>query len=415
MRRFETRLEWIEGQAATMRSRIERWCAINSGSHHRRGIERFAEAALEAFEPLDARVRRVSLPAFASVDDCGEPTTFETANALVLRKRPDAPRQVLLAIHLDTVYPETSAFQTVTRLDERTLRGPGVADAKGGLALLATALEAFEGSPAADSLGWTVVLNPDEEIGSPCSMGLLAEAAAGADFGLVFEPCLPDGSMISRRKGSGNFAIVVRGRAAHVGRHFAEGRSAIHALASIVDEVAGWNASLPGVVANTGLVTGGGALNVVPAFALARLNLRVEDRAQQEEARRRLAALCERVGREREVEVEVSGDFLSPPKTIDARMEALMGEVERAGKEVGAEIDWRPSGGVCDGNKLAAAGLPNVDTMGPQGGEIHSEREYLLLDSLVPRARLCATLMHRYAAGAFANPSAFSPAEEPRS
>ncbi len=398
---FDAQLRWIESQKAPMQSSIEGWCAINSGSHNPAGIEAFAGEVIEAFAPLAAQTQCIALPAFGSIDDRGEPISFETADALVFRKRPDALRQVLLAIHLDTVYPPTSPFQSVVQVDSATIRGPGVADAKGGIALLLTALCALEQSAAAENLGWTVILNPDEEIGSPCSMGLLAEAAACADLGLVFEPCLPDGSMISRRKGSGNFTIVVRGRAAHVGRAFAEGRSAIHALATLVEQVAGWNESLPGVIANTGVIRGGDALNVVPDFALARINLRVEDRAQQIEASRRLADLTDRVSRSHEVEIKVSGAFLSPPKPLETNMEVLMGELERTGKDLGIEIGWQASGGVCDGNKLAAAGLPNIDTMGPQGGEIHSDREYLMLDSLVPRAQLCASLLHRYASGAF--------------
>lgn len=384
-----------------MESNVERWCAINSGTRNRAGIEAFTSEVLKDFAPLAAETRLLPLPSFESIDDDGHPTVFETAPAVVLRKRPDATRQVLLAIHLDTVYPITSAFQSTHLLDRNRLGGPGVADAKGGIALLAVALEALEQNAAFSNLGWTVILNPDEEIGSPCSMGLLAEEAAASDFGLVFEPCLPDGSMISHRKGSGNFAIVVRGRAAHAGRAFAEGRHAIHALADLVDSVAGWNESIPGIIANTGFLRGGTAPNVVPDFAMARVNLRVEDPQQQAEVTRRLDDLTHRIRREHEVEIDVQGAFLSPPKPLDAKMETLMRELEKTGKGVAVEISWQNSGGVCDGNKLAAAGLPNIDTMGPQGGDIHSEREYLLLDSLVPRTQLCASLLFRYAAGDF--------------
>jgi glutamate carboxypeptidase len=401
MASFDEQLRWIEDQRPRMEACLERWCAINSGTRNRAGIETFAAAVLEEFAPLGADTRRVNLPAWESVDDEGRKTAFETAPAIVLRKRPEAPRQMLLAIHLDTVYPESSPFQSVTRLGPDRLGGPGVADAKGGVALLGVALEALERSALAEKLGWTVVLNPDEEIGSPCSMGLLAEAAAGADLGLVFEPSLPDGSMISERKGSGNFAIVVRGRAAHVGRAFDEGRHAIHALADLVHEVASWNGEMPGVIANTGVLRGGGAVNVVPDFALARLNLRVEDAAQQQEVMRRLEDLVRRIRKRHEVDIEIDGAFLSPPKPRDRAMESLMRELERTGKEVGVEIGWKRSGGVCDGNKLAAAGLPTIDTMGPEGGEIHSEREYLLLDRLVPRTQLCAYLLARYAGGEF--------------
>jgi glutamate carboxypeptidase len=401
MSQFEPQLEWIESQCSRMVSNIERWCAINSGTQNRVGIETLADEVLAAFAPLAAESERVHLPSHASVSDAGEPTCFETAPAIVLRKRPAAARQVLLAIHLDTVYPATSDFQSTGLRSPRVLGGPGVADAKGGIALLGVALEALERSAAAEHLGWTVILNPDEEIGSPCSMGLLAKAAPRADFGLVFEPSLPDGSMISRRKGSGNFALVVRGRAAHVGRAFAAGRHAIHALADLLHELAGWNDVLPGVIANTGVIRGGGALNVVPDFALARVNLRVDDADGQSEVTRRLTELCRRIERVHEVEIVLHGAFLSPPKPVDASMEALMRELEKSGKDVGVEFGWQESGGVCDGNKLAAAGLPTIDTMGPAGGDIHSEREYLLLDSLVPRTRLCASLLYRYTIGDF--------------
>lgn len=383
-----------------MQERIRRWAAINSGSSHRPGIEAMAQEAVQALGELGAEVARVPLPAFASVDDRGQPTTFETADAIVARVRPGASRRVLLGIHLDTVFGADDPFQSTTEIDANTLGGPGVADAKGGLAVMLAALGAFEQSPERERIGWTVFLNPDEEIGSPCSAPLLAELAREADYGLVFEPCLPDGALICKRKGSGTFTVVVRGRSAHVGREFDRGRSAIHALAEVIDRVAGWNESTPGLIANTGFVSGGGAVNVVPAFALARLNLRVVDRVQQDEVAGRLEACLEAVRKARDVEIELHGGFQSPPKGMDAEMERLMRAIEAAGTESGVPFEWKESGGVSDGNKLAAAGLANVDTMGPRGGEIHSDREYLLLDSLVPRARLCATILQRSALGA---------------
>ncbi len=397
---FDAAMQWIEGQEARMQRRIRRWATINSGSSHRAGIEAMACQAVAALQELGAEVTRMPLPAFASVDDRGEPSSFETADAIVARVRPGAPRRVVLAIHLDTVFAADDPFQDLSELDENTLRGPGVADAKGGLAVMLAALAALERMPQKDQLGWTVVLNPDEEIGSPCSAPLLAETANEGDFGLVFEPCLPDGTLICKRKGSGNFTVVVRGRAAHVGREFDRGRSAIHALGRVIDQFAQLNDTIPGLIANTGFVSGGGAVNVVPAFALARLNLRVADRVQQEEAMERLEACLEAVRRSCEVEIALQGGFQSPPKEMDAAMERLMGEVEHAGREVGVAVGWQESGGVSDGNKLAAAGLANVDTMGPRGGEIHSDREYLRLDSLVPRAQLCAAILARAALGA---------------
>ena len=97
--------------------------------------------------------------------------------AIAITKRPTAPVRVLLNIHLDTVYPPDSPFQSALE-EAGILRGPGVADAKGGLAVMLTALEALERSPDAERIGWRVLLNPDEEIGSPGSASLLAETRA---------------------------------------------------------------------------------------------------------------------------------------------------------------------------------------------------------------------------------------------
>ena len=398
---MDAAFRWVEGQHDAMRSWVEEWAAINSGSLNAPGITEVARAvaASSLFQSLGGQAEWCELPAFESIDDRGEATCFAPAPALVLRKRPGAKRRVLLAIHLDTVFAPDDPFQHVTELDDRTLGGPGVADAKGGVVLLLTALAALERSAADAGLGWTVVLNPDEEIGSPCSAALLGRLAGEADFGLVFEPSLPDGSLIRKRKGSGNFTLVVRGKAAHVGRAFAEGRHAIHALSDMIERVARFNDM--GVIANTGFVAGGGAVNVVPEFALARVNLRVDDGAQQKEVEERLTACAAEIEARRGVSIMIHGGFQSPPKLQDEAMEMLMREVETAGSEVGVDVGWKTSGGVCDGNKLAAAGLPNVDTLGPQGGHIHSAREYLLLDSLVPRTQLCAAILGRTAAGIF--------------
>ena len=193
--------------------------------------------------------------------------------AIAITKRPKAPLRILLNIHLDTVYPPDSSFQAV-REEVGTLHGPGVADAKGGLAVMLTALEALERSPNAERIGWRVLLNPDEEIGSPGSASLLADTARDCQFGLLFEPALPDGALVNRRRGSGNFSIIVRGRAAHVGRDFEAGRSALVAAAKISLQLHSLNQSLPGVTLNVGAIDGGGPANVVPDLAICRINIR---------------------------------------------------------------------------------------------------------------------------------------------
>lgn len=391
-------LQWIGEQRALACGRVELWARINSGSLHRAGLEALAEQVANDFAPLGAQLERVPLPPYQGLDDAGEPFRIAMPDALVFTRRPEAPHQVLLAIHLDTVFPADHPFQDVVHCAPDRLHGPGVADAKGGLAVMLAALEALERS-GETGLGWRVVLNPDEELGSPCSAGLLAELAPAADFGLVFEPALPDGALINRRKGSGNFTVSVEGRAAHVGRAFKEGASAVHALVRIAADVAEMGRDTPGAIANVGFVRGGGPVNVVADRALARLNLRVDDVATQEALLARLHRIIDRVERSEGVKVTLHGTFQSPPKPFSTPIRRLAGALEACAADLPLAVQWRASGGVCDGNKLSAAGLPTLDTLGAQGGEIHSDREYLCLDSLVPRAQLVAALLYRYARG----------------
>lgn len=404
---MENALQWIADQEGAMLQRIEQWAAINTGTFNVAGVHQLGEAVEAYASGFCDSAHRVALPPLELVDDTGALVPTPLADAWLYRRRPKAPRQLLLVVHLDTVFAKEHAFQRVTALTRndpeqpgrRILRGPGVCDAKGGLALLWSALDAFERSRPDDTLGWTVLLNPDEEIGSPGSAALLAAEARRADFGLVFEPALEDGALVGARKGSGNFALVVRGKSAHVGRAFDEGRSAIHALVGLVGKLNALGVSHPGVIANTGFLQGGGAVNVVADFAMARFNIRVDDRELQREVEDQLTAWCEETRARDDVAVELHGGFGAPPKPLDARLRSLLEAVRNCGKALGIPIAWRDSGGVCDGNRLAAAGLANVDTLGPVGGDIHSEREYLDVDSLVPRAQLVTSLLFCHAHG----------------
>src|SRR6266542_4277447 len=158
---------------------------------------------------------------------------------LRLVRHADAAVKVLLNIHYDTVYPAESKFREVSWADAKTLRGPGVLDAKGGILVMLMAVRALERSNISGRVGYEIVLNPDEEIGSPGSGDLIVEAGKRCDCALLFEPAFSDGWLIDQRKGSGNFVFVVRGRAAHAGREFQLGRSAIVAAAELVVEFCG--------------------------------------------------------------------------------------------------------------------------------------------------------------------------------
>lgn len=377
---------------------VESWAAIPTESHDLDGLARLTATIERELSPLSDSVARVPLAPMRRLEDSGRWSEQPLGAAIHATRRASTPRRVLLVIHLDTVHPRDRAPR-LERASDGRLFGPGVTDAKGGLAVLLTALAALERSELAPHLGWDVILNPDEEIGSPGSADLLVRAAGRSDLGLVFEPALPDGSLVGARKGSARYDVVVRGRAAHVGRDFPDGRNAVASLCRIADRLDRWNGSRAGCVLNVGRVAGGDAVNVVPDLAVARLGLRFDDEADVPAFEAELARIGAAVAASDETTWEVHGSVSAPPKRLDRATLSLLEAIAACGRDLGLTLGWKPTGGVSDGSRLAAAGLPTVDTLGVRGGGIHSPGEHLFVDSLTERAKLVTLLLLRLAAG----------------
>lgn len=381
--------------AEPMLEQTERWALINSGSSNLAGLKQVAGELADAFSALPGTLTLEDPVPGEIVEPDGAIVERRTGQNLHLAVRPDAPTQVLLTGHMDTVFSETHPFQTLTWLDDNMLNGPGVTDMKGCIALMLAALKALETSALAPRIGYEVVINSDEEIGSPGSAALLARAAKGKLAALTYEPALPDGTLAGARGGSGNWSIIVTGKSAHAGRNPEEGRSALLAAAELA--LALEAAIGPGLKVNPAKIEGGGANNVVPDHAVLRLNMRPETLEDQQRAETLLAEAIADIEERREVGIHVHGGFGRPPKPIDAEAEKLFGLVRECGADLGLDIAWKSTGGVCDGNNIAACGVPVVDTMGVRGGAIHSPDEFLLVDSLAERAQLSALVLLRLA------------------
>ncbi|HEX8840339.1 MAG TPA: hydrolase, partial [Sphingomicrobium sp.] len=372
------------------------WAAINSGSRNLAGLARMADVLAEAFSALPGEIRLESAGQVKKVDAAGNDVAIEHGKHLHLAVRPAAPVQLLFTGHMDTVYGAEHAFQATQWLEDGVLNGPGVADMKGGLAVMLAALKSIEQSPGAERIGYEVVINSDEEVGSLASAALLKQAAEGKRAALTYEPsALPDGTLAGARPGSGNFDFVVRGRSAHAGRNPEEGRNAVVAAAELALRLS--MSKTPGLSINPAKIDGGGPNNVVPDLAILRVNVRPRTTDDQEIATRLIAKALDETARQHEVFIEAHGGFGRPPKPVTEEAEALFGLVKEAGADLGQQIGWQPSGGVCDGNNIAACGVPVVDTMGVRGGKIHSEEEYLIVDSLKERAALSALTILRLA------------------
>ena len=379
-----------------MLANVEAWAAINSGSRNLAGLALVADAIGAAFGGLPGELTRVEPARVEAVDASGQRFDLPHGQQLHLKVRPEAPLQILLTGHMDTVFAVDHPFQALTWLDAATLGGPGVADMKGGIAVMLAALQAVEVHPGAAGIGYEVVLNSDEEVGSLASADLIARAANGKRAALTFEPsALPDGTLAGARPGSGNFSFTVRGKSAHAGRNPEDGRNALIAAADLALRLS--KGVGPRLSINPAKIDGGGPNNVVPDLAILRVNLRPATIEDQARAQSLIEASVAMVSAEHDVAIDTHGHFARPPKPMTPQLEALFGIVKQAGADLGQTIGWQPTGGVCDGNNIAACGVPVIDTMGVRGGSIHSMEEYLIVDSLAERAALAALTMLRLA------------------
>jgi glutamate carboxypeptidase len=385
--------------AEPMLDQVLGWAAVNSGSRNLAGVERMADLLVDAFSALPGLIRLERPARVDAVDSAGRVISIDHGRHLHLTVRPTAPVQLLFTGHMDTVYGPDHAFQETRWIEDGVLNGPGVADMKGGLAVMLAALKAVEQSNVADRIGYEVIINSDEEVGSPASAALLAEAARGKHAALTYEPAaLPDGTLAGARPGSGNFDFVVHGRSAHAGRNPEDGRNALLAASDLALRLA--KGVGPRLSVNPAKIDGGSPNNVVPDLAILRVNMRPATVEDQARAQSLIEAAVAMVGAEHDVAIDVHGHFARPPKPMTPDLEALFGLVKRAGADLGQAIAWQPSGGVCDGNNIAACGVPVIDTMGVRGGKIHSMEEYLIADSLGERAALSALTLLRLAGDA---------------
>lgn len=378
-----------------------RLAEFNSGSTNVDGLNSVANELTNLFGDWAENTEHRTLPAIESVAADGTLNSWETSPMLIFSRNEQAPLQLLCTGHYDTVFPAESSFQT-TWVEGNHLRGPGVADMKGGLMVLLATLKAVAHSPLDSLIGVTVAISPDEEIGSPRSAAELTKLAQNKHYGLTYEPALADGTLAGARKGSGNFSMVVKGLAKHAGREFFEGKNAITAAAKFATQIEALSSRENGLTVNIGKIEGGGPVNVVPELAIVRFNIRV-DQPEDTSVLDTIKELANGVAQDTGCTFDLHGHFNRPPKPMTDEQLEMFELLRSCGAELGLDVQWKPTGGCCEGNNLAAAGLLNIDTLGVRGGLIHSDDEFACLDSFVERAQLSALLITALAEKSIAN------------
>lgn len=378
---------------AAMLRQVEIWSAINSGTRNLDGLADVAGKLADAFAVLPGKVALVDPAPVDAVKADGRVEPLAHGQHLVVNVRPDAPYRLLFTGHMDTVFGLDHSFQSLKWLEDGVLNGPGVADMKGGIAVMLAALQAIE-TQGLDGLGYDILINSDEEVGSASSAALIAELAKGKQAAFTYEPAaLPDGTLAGARAGTGNFSIIITGKSAHAGRNPDDGRNAIVAAADLAVRLKALHRA--GLSVNPAKIEGGGPNNVVPDHAILRVNFRPQTPQDVIYADAALNDLIAEIAARHDVSVHRHGSFNRPPKPMDDKAEKLFNHVKICGADLGQHIGWKDSGGVCDGNNIAACGVPVVDTMGVRGGSIHSSDEFLITQSLAERAQLSALAIYR--------------------
>jgi glutamate carboxypeptidase len=294
--------------------------------------------------------------------------------------------------HVDTVWPLGTLARMGYAQKSGRIFGPGVLDMKGGVAATVTALQMLKDAGLWPSRPIEILLNSDEERGSPSSRPLIEAAAMGAAYCIVMEPGQgPKGALKTRRKGLGEFKVTVRGRAAHAGVAPEKGVSAIHELAHQVLRIQSFANSLDGISVNVGLISGGSARNTVPAHAEAIVDVRAPDAVHCKRLEAGLRSLQPVL---KGAKIVVEGGFHRPPMERTPAIAELIERVQGFGRELGLELPEEPTGGGSDANLTAAQGVPTVDGMGPVGENPHAEGECIVPEELVKRTALLARALY---------------------
>ena len=310
---------------------------------------------------------------------------------------PVGPRLLLIG-HMDTVFSEGEVakrpFAIGLRNGMRIATGPGVLDMKSGILIGLYGLRLLIERQQASYRQVTFVCNSDEEVGSPSSKPLIQKLAKDADAVLVLEPGRAENTIVSSRKGCGQYRVEAHGLSAHAGVEPQKGRNAILELSYQVQRMQAINGTIPGATLNVGIIRGGERTNVVPDYAYFEMDARVtstESIAALEAAIQKAATKTALSG----TKIVVSGGFICEPFERNEGNARLVQLAQAAGKALGMHIQDVGSGGASDANTSAALGIPTLDGLGAGGGLAHNPDEYIELDYLPERIALLAGLVEQ--------------------
>jgi glutamate carboxypeptidase len=374
----QRRLAYFRERQKLMVANIRELVEIESPSNSKAAVDQLGDLVAVKLAALGGSVR------FHQARDFGNHLQVDFAGRV-----PGKP--VLLLGHYDTVYPLGTLASMPCRVEDGKLTGPGVLDMKSGVALILHAIAALQDWYGGLPRAVTVLLVSDEEVGSNSSRAITESLAKKAAAVLVLEPSYGlDGKVKTARKGVGEYQVKVTGKASHAGLDFQKGVNAIVDLARQIEKISRFTDLKKGLTVNVGIVSGGSRTNVVPAEALARVDVRIarmKDAAGIDKKMRGLRPF------NRKCKVEVSGGVNRPPMERTAGVSALYEIAAGIARGLGWNLGEAAVGGGSDGNFTAGLGIPTLDGLGGVGDGAHAVHEHILISELPRRAALVAGLI----------------------
>jgi glutamate carboxypeptidase len=383
MTAFTPHRQWLQQQQPAMLSLLERLVDIDSGSYDKPGIDRVGEAVAAFFN--DEGIAGEVFPQA----EAGDVRRFHVPGS------GNAP--IVLMGHMDTVFSKGEAARRPFTIRDGKAYGPGVCDMKAGLVINAFVLAAFRrfGGNQAPLTG---LYTSDEEIGSPASRAMIEQTATGALAVLNAEPGRISGAVVTGRKGGIFLIMDVMGKAAHSGANHQDGRSAIGALAAKITDLHALTDYERGITCNVGLISGGQSVNTVAPEARGEIDLRyvkAADRDYLVKAVQEIAAREDVPGTS--ATLSTKGEFLPLEQTPANK--ALFDSYAAASAAIDLKVEGEFTGGCADSGFTSAVGAPTLCATGPLGARAHTPEEYMVVDSMVPRAEALVMTIAALGAG----------------
>ena len=373
-------MDYLRRNLEPMLELIEKLVNIDSGSTCKTGVDKIGEILIDEYKQLDLSIEIKE--------------NEEFGNNIVIKHKDALKPEILLIAHMDTVFPIGTAAERPFTIKDGLAFGPGVADMKASQVTLLYAMKYLYEKNDAALKNVIIILNSDEEIGSPTSRELIEEISKEVKYALVMEPARKDGSIVSSRRGGGRYTLHVHGRAAHSGVAPEEGRSAIEELAYKTIKLNHLTDHEQGISVSVGIVEGGDAVNMIPDSATGYVDVRVESDEQSLEIAKQIETICS-VPDVPGTTIDLEGGITRPPMELDDKNQKLLEIVKEVGSSFGLKVTDSHTGGGSDASFPSHLGVATIDGVGPIGGKLHNEGEYLEIDSLTERCFLLAETVSR--------------------